>query len=861
MKINDTPKTFLSTLILPATNIICVLLVLNILSDNMWILDLGFLHLVVILLLLGFTLLNIPLTQTVRALTRKNHAFISLLLGILLLVSAYLFLLLSATQILWLASIPLILSGITIINSDLQRTQQEFRLLSIASFGYALFFLLMQTIPFLWYGFQQSSLVMSHTIGLLTGTSLLLGPTTSGLWIITSILIFLSCSYILNARHTIKETIKFIISIGGVLFVWLTYVGLLSVLSFSTKTDTVSYHPLLFIFCLIPTFIFFLKSDYTEYPAAYLRQGLTAKKLIKHGSLWVVLFIFLSATILTTAVFTGNQPPVKQKIVFYGHNMLGTWDVPQYGKYGQDAVGMFGLLPVYMNASGYSTELIVDNTSAFLNTSQPPDKNITQALNFTDYVSVIQSDHITRELLSDATIFVVINLNTSFSPDEKTVIWDFVKRGGSLLVLGDHTNVGGIQTSLNNLLTPVGINFRFDAALPLDDKYKWLTCYELPNSEMTTSLINRDQLQISVGASLNITAICFPVVIGKYALSDLGNRSAADMAYLGDYTYNKGEQLGDLLLTAGSFYGNGKVLVFGDTSTFQNAALPISYPFVQKIFNWLTSTKTATTQTIQLGFSLLLLIGAVIVVIVMKQPTLPFAVFPIALCIALLLTTTTNPILTSEKMPTKELAVIDTSHTERFSLDPFTDTSVSGLIINLQRNNYLPVFLGDFSPEQISACKLLFFIAPTQQFTSDEVTVLKQYMNHGGYIILATGYEEKDASLPLLKELGLDITQTPLGPVPYVEGNTTEYQNEPRFVDSWPIQYEPTHGISYYNFTWGDTTYNLVVLVRQGRGGLVLISDSQFLLDSNIESIYDYWPGNILFLKYLLNEITSWETP
>jgi len=45
-----------------------------------------------------------------------------------------------------------------------------------------------------------------------------------------------------------------------------------------------------------------------------------------------------------------------------------------------------------------------------------------------------------------------------------------------------------------------------------------------------------------------------------------------------------------------------------------------------------------------------------------------------------------------------------------------------------------------------------------------------------------------------------------------------------------------------------------MVFVRYGSGGLLLISDSQYLLDKNIESIYDYWPGNILMLKHILDE-------
>ncbi|PNX47492.1 MAG: hypothetical protein BV459_04350 [Thermoplasmata archaeon M11B2D] len=109
--------------------------------------------------------------------------------------------------------------------------------------------------------------------------------------------------------------------------------------------------------------------------------------------------------------------------------------------------------------------------------------------------------------------------------------------------------------------------------------------------------------------------------------------------------------------------------------------------------------------------------------------------------------------------------------------------------------------------------------------------------------------------MPLLKTYNIDIEQIPLGPVPYVEENLTFYQNEPRFVDSWPVSFQENQAVSFYNFTWGNLTFHLVVFIKQGTGGLLVISDSRYLLDKNIESIYDYWPGNILFLKYLLDEL------
>jgi hypothetical protein len=235
--------------------------------------------------------------------------------------------------------------------------------------------------------------------------------------------------------------------------------------------------------------------------------------------------------------------------------------------------------------------------------------------------------------------------------------------------------------------------------------------------------------------------------------------------------------------------------------------------------------------------------------------------FPVLLCISLLLTASINPALinTENNDLTGNIVSIDASHNERFTIDSFTETSLNGLNLNLQRNNLLPILLREFSQRKIMASDILIFNAPTKAFTPEEVTVLQSYMTTGGVVILATGYDDKDASLPLLKAFDVDIGSTPLGPVPYVESNLSLYQNEPRFVDSWPVMFKENQTISYYNFTWGNLTFHLVVFIKHGDGGLLVISDSQYLLDKNIESIYDYWPGNILFLKYLLDELRTTE--
>jgi hypothetical protein len=841
-------------------NISGILLTLTLLSDSLGIIDRFVLHLAALFLLVGVTLLNLPVRRTVHNLIKITPLWRATFFGVILLTVAFLLLLLSPTPTLWMASIPLLLSGLHLTSQTDERRHKELPLLAAASFGYAVVYLLIQTIPPLWHLLQQFSLLFSHGAGIITGTPLLLGPSASDLWILLIILTFLCSSILLTPKKTQAALRRFLICVLALFLIWIFYLCFLSFVSFSSNADTMTFHPVFFFLCLIPLLLYLLKYDYREDVRAIPFMKPRTRTALKTGAAWAAVLLFLSTTVLTVLIIpnsSGDNHP--GKVLFSTEHMLGTWDVPQYGKYGRDGVGMFGLWPVYLSTLGYEPELLVENATMFLNSSQPPNRNISQSLNISDYVSIIESPTVTKELLEDIRVFVVTNLNASFTPEEQGIIWEYVNNGGSLLVLGDHTNVGGIQQPLNDLLTPVGIRFRFDAALPLDETQKWLTCTRLLHHPVTVALAGVDELQYGVGGSLDISPGAFPIVIGTYALSDNGNRSGADVAYLGDYAYNKGEQLGDVILVAAAYHGDGKILVFGDTSSFQNSALPFSYPFLRSTFSWLASTPNNIMSIVQIGLALLLFLGAILLVRFSKKNTVPFALFPVMLAVALVMTTSVNPMLIPQNTPRGPLVSIDASHIERFAQEPFTDESVNGLILNLQRNNYLPILLRRFSDDTIASSQIFICIAATASFNEAQLNVLKHYMADGGYIILATGYDDREATLPLLSVFNMSIDPVPLGPVPYVEANTSSYENEPRFVDSWPLTFSSNQATSYYNFTWDDTTYNLVVFQKYGSGGLLVISDSQFLLDKNIESIYDYWPGNIIFLKHLLDELRTME--
>lgn len=806
-------------------NIFFILFSLNMLSGNFGCFLPSFNRICVFCILLGIFLVNIPFKKIYTELRiKQRNAGLSkkeLLIGASLILLAFAILFLTTEIIFWLTSIPIFISGLNLMVKNVDKEHLEFSVLSAVSIGYVLFILLEKSIPQVWHFVQFVSLSFSTVVGKITGHTAI-GPSASGSGILITFLLFSIFLFILSEK---KKT-KFVFCILGILVANIIYLLAQGFYPFNSPNDIINSQYIFFFFGLVPILIYTLQTKIVcapgHLPQVHLNDlgGKKIVNVIKRWEVFAVLLLFLSCTILTIFPYSYGEGG---HVVFSRKNMLGDWSVPGYGVYGQYAPGMFGLLPEYLNASGYTTEVIEEN--------------------------------ITKDALKDVDVFVVISINKTLTPEEHKIIWEFVAEGGSLLVLGDHTDVGGLMTPLNELLEPVGIEFRFDCAIPL--KERWVSCLELANHPITTGIDYPNEIFISVGASLDITKpTAFPIVMGKYGFSDSGNYENVAHAFLGDYECTKGEQLCDVILVAGAYYGKGKVLVFGDTSPFQNSALPYSHSFVNNVFSWLTSKETSTSHYAQIGISLILLIVTILLFYKKKSKSMGVYFWAIVICVSLILSGCINHTLMRGDKIEGKLVYIDVSHGEYFATESYTDNSVDGLMLSMARNGYLPLILRDFSYEKIASGKILVLIAPTQKFSDNELEDIKKFTATGGLVILSVGYQDKEASNSLLSDFGLDIANIPLGPVPYGEKEPEEYMYQPRFVDSWPIIINDEKDTRiFYTALINEIPYHLVVLKKYGDGGFLLIGDSLFLLNKNIESIYSYWFGNILFLKNTIYEL------
>jgi hypothetical protein len=542
------------------------------------------------------------------------------------------------------------------------------------------------------------------------------------------------------------------------------------------------------------------------------RFAMTTKKnriLLKALSL----FILIPSIGLLT-LMPPRKMMEKGDIVFYEKGFLN-WVIPTFENFGEESIGMFGNLPLFVESMGFSSRRV---------------------------------SKITRESLHGAKILVLINLTNPFQPGEYDAIWEFVGEGGSLLILGDHTPKQGEKIWLNEALKPANIRFNFDSAEFFIGG--WLHSYEYFQHPLTVDLGDeQNEPGLVVGASLEVDYPAFPLVVGKYGFSDDANPEDAAGGYLGDLFYTPGEQLGDVILVAEEPYGKGKVLVFGDTSPFANSIMVSTHPIVNRVFTYLSFHPQTRAHPLRFGIAL---IGFLLASLLLWKAGRNPLILLLFLSIALLFhhfgrIQRLNEI---EKPLKGEIAYVDGSHNGRFAMDSWRTKGLMGLHMNLMRNGYLSFNLHEFSQEKLSQCDLLVIISPSQPFSKKELEWINDYLERGGDLILTVGWEEKGGALPLLRALDMDIENIPLGNFDAPVLGTDESAS---FLEGWVLSFqeEETQVLSEY------LGYPVILQRKVGEGNVVLIGDSSIFANMNLEHEDHEHPESISFLIWLISLLRS----
>ena len=119
----------------------------------------------------------------------------------------------------------------------------------------------------------------------------------------------------------------------------------------------------------------------------------------------------------------------------------------------------------------------------------------------------------------------------------------------------------------------------------------WLQSYATVSNPVTTGLGDeRNTFGVVVGASVEAGWRAHPMIIGRYGIGDVGDRDKQEGgSYMGNSRYDAGERLGDIVLASEKRVGRGRVVLFGDTSSFTNNLIVSGHPFTARLYAYLAA--------------------------------------------------------------------------------------------------------------------------------------------------------------------------------------------------------------------------------------------------------------------------------
>lgn len=240
---------------------------------------------------------------------------------------------------------------------------------------------------------------------------------------------------------------------------------------------------------------------------------------------------------------------------------------------------------------------------------------------FADYLRhhydvTVCRDTIDHNTLKEVDVLIIKVPTRAYSPQEREVILDFVREGGGLFLIGDHTNVFGSGYYLNQLSLPIGFRFRFDVVFDLRDKFRQV--YSPPKVARHPILEYVDEFPFAVSCSIQPRSVAVRPVMNSGGLWSLnidysvGNfyptPNLAWDAIIGPYTQ-----------CVARHFGKGRVAGFTDStvwSTF-SAMLPGAPELLLGIVEWL-NRENRFYDTYPPGRPMLLLFGIALVAAMLR---------------------------------------------------------------------------------------------------------------------------------------------------------------------------------------------------------------------------------------------------
>jgi hypothetical protein len=552
--------------------------------------------------------------------------------------------------------------------------------------------------------------------------------------------------------------------------------------------------------------------------------------------------VALAAMLPIVVVFCPVKSTLKGKrIVAFERGYLD-WEVPQHDRYGQLFTGTYGMLPKFVKSLGGEFERVSEFSA---------------------------------EALSGADVLLLLHPVEHWTDEQLNEIWDFVRGGGSLLVVGaPRVKDGDVSSSFNRVLEPTGIRVNEDVAVGRAAGWQ----HGLGNlvHPVTADMDSRRQwFGVFETASIRVRWPARPAIVGRWGWGDPGS----DAVLTQQARFEPGERLGDLVLAASQPLGKGRIFVLGGPNCLTNLGNVTEYPLAGRLLATLAGAPSAIDPQVWWRQVLGVAMCAGLIAVT------GFGATPMRLTMAAgalmifgvgnaLINETESRVVPDGRLiagtgtaPGSTLAYIDASHVAAYRDEKWAYDGLAGLQLALMRSGLLPMELNEVTRERLERAGVLVCIGASRVYTSNELRQIDSFVRQGGLLICMVGAEEAPASEALLSQFGLSLPKSPVRPgdvnaeaepmgnlfTTYLNAadfDRGDYLTEVQFYTGWPVEGPGEEGEV---FTYGAikqptiTTLEgqeeqvaylerpLVVSREIGAGRVILIGDTNFGLNKNLE--------------------------
>lgn len=535
----------------------------------------------------------------------------------------------------------------------------------------------------------------------------------------------------------------------------------------------------------------------------------------------VWIFLALAVLLLFVMIPTTTLRPSQTRKVTFLHRGVVSFSKPNYTRFSRSAGGMYGFVPEYAGLFGCHGEIV----------TEIPDP------------------------LDPDQILVITNMDEPLSKKEFDRVWAFVRAGGGLWVLGDHTFVKNGRNHVNDLLTPSSIRLNHDSAQFYPQG--WFNSYRIrqgtPFSPLRDPAENR--LSLLVGSSLSLQPPARPLIMGRFSYGDWGPAEKDEnRGWLGDFEYQVNERLGDLVLVAGEQVGAGKVLVFGDTTSFFNLNLVRSFELLRAVLTWFgepVSYSWFFSRTAE-RLVILLLASALIVSVLSRSRRSAYGTL-LALALLSFAAHQAARLPFDRNLTRKRMAIIDFSQQPYASKHSNMSSGLFGLTANLFRHDMMPVTQNDWNRELLDEAALLFLNAPQRPFSAAQRRDLMEFAERGGVVLMSCGYSHYGNARSLLEPLGIEVLNIPLGR----SFDRLAFGRPIHLFSAWPLKLHRADAVVLAK----SDDWPLIVEVPVGQGRVILIPDSEFFHNINLENMERHSQANVDFIRTLLDRVRGVTAP